>query len=186
MNLQLLVLGFAILSVILGFIALLSQKIYLDPKTQKPTEVKVPILGKMKSNYPSLMFVFLGFALIFYMLFQISQAEPVSWKVSGVFVSDNPDIKWNPSNLSVFPCGITPDINKDTGNFEIILRINKGVTFEENNQGITYTDRSGSITIIPNEELTKYKNHDPSTLLKTKTENMRVYKPVRLKKFQEE
>ncbi len=58
--------------------------------------------------------------------------------------------------------------------------------FEKKYQGITYTDKSESITIIPSEELAKYENNDPSALLKRKTENMRVYKPLRLKKMQEE
>lgn len=31
--------GIAVLSIILGFAALLSQKIYLDPTTNQPTEV---------------------------------------------------------------------------------------------------------------------------------------------------
>lgn len=185
MNLQLLLLGFAILSVVLGFIALLSQRIYLDPKTMKPTEVEVPILGKMKSNYPSLVFVFLGFALIFYMVYSLSKAEPVTWQVSGVFLSDNPDIKWSPSNLSVFPCGITPKVDKDTGKFSIMLGIKKGEMFEEKYQGITYTDKFESITIIPSDELAKYNNQDPSSLLDKKTENMRLYKPLKLIKMQE-
>src|SRR5207248_1160733 len=59
------VFGIAILSIILGFIALLSQKIYLDPATNQPAEVEVPLLGKIKTNYPALVFVFLGAVLAF-------------------------------------------------------------------------------------------------------------------------
>ncbi|MGH2508312.1 MAG: hypothetical protein ACRDHZ_13055, partial [Ktedonobacteraceae bacterium] len=50
--------------IFLGFIALLSQKIYIDHRTNKATEIDVPILGKMKANYPALIFVFLGCAVV--------------------------------------------------------------------------------------------------------------------------
>lgn len=49
------------LSIILGFIALLKQRTYIDADTKQPTEIEVPIFGKLKSNYPALIFVFLGF-----------------------------------------------------------------------------------------------------------------------------
>ena len=58
--------GIALLSIILGFVALLSQKVYLDATTKQPTEVQIPFLGKIKSNYPALVFAFLGAALAFY------------------------------------------------------------------------------------------------------------------------
>ena len=56
----------AALSIILGFIALIKQKVYLDKDTKKQTELEIPILGKLKTNYPSLVFVFLGFFLVYY------------------------------------------------------------------------------------------------------------------------
>lgn len=185
MDLNLLILGFAILSVILGFVALLSQKIYLDQHTQKATEIKVPIFGKMKSNYPSLIFVFLGFALIFYLLYQQSTIEPVAWKISGSFISSNPETKWSPSKLSVFPCELDIYIDRDTGKFDIDLKIKKELTFEDMFEGITYTDQYESVTIIPRMELEKYER-DGTGLLKTKTPRMRLYKPIQLENFQED
>ena len=38
--------GLSALLILLGFVALLTQKTYLDSKTQKPVEVKTPIIGR--------------------------------------------------------------------------------------------------------------------------------------------
>jgi hypothetical protein len=46
MLVTLLLIGLGTLSILLGFIALLSQKIYLHPETKELTEVEVPILGR--------------------------------------------------------------------------------------------------------------------------------------------
>jgi hypothetical protein len=39
--------GISALAIILGFIALLTQKIYMDAKTQKATQIKIPIVGRL-------------------------------------------------------------------------------------------------------------------------------------------
>ena len=83
----------SISSIILGFVALILQKTYLDPETQKPTEVEVPVIGKLKTNYPALVFVFLGFAGAFYS-FQRSQVkEKVQWTIQGSLVDSAHRIK---------------------------------------------------------------------------------------------
>ena len=186
MTLQIMAIATSVLSIILGFIALLSQKIYLDAETQKPTEIKVAFLGKMKTNYPSLIFVFLGFALIVYLLDQHYQTEPVSWKISGGFASEKSDVDWSASRLSVFPCDITTNIDKDTGNFDISLGLEKGKTFEEEISVIMYTDKYEKGEIIPREELEKYEKGDKLSLLYIKEPKMRKYKVRKLEKMQEE
>lgn len=186
MTLQIIAIAVSILSIILGFIALLSQKIYLDAKTQKPTEIKVAFLGKMKTNYPSLIFVFLGFALVFYLLDQHFQTEPVLWKVSGFFTSEKPDMNWSPTQLSVFPRDIITKIDKDTGRFDISLGIKKGNTFEEEISVIIYTDKYESGKIIPRKELEKYDKGDKLSLLDIKEPKVRIYKVRKLEKMQEE
>ncbi len=50
----------ATLLIVLGFIALLTQKVYLDSTTQQPITIEVPFVGKMAANVPSLAFVFFG------------------------------------------------------------------------------------------------------------------------------
>ncbi len=62
MLVTLLLIGLGTLS-ILGFIALLSRKIYLHPETKELTEVEVPILGRLRTNIPRWsLFTLLGFS----------------------------------------------------------------------------------------------------------------------------
>jgi len=44
------------LCIILGFIALLSSRIYIDKASNSTVEVEVPFFGKLKGNYPTLVF----------------------------------------------------------------------------------------------------------------------------------
>ena len=56
---------FGFLSILMGFIALLAQKIYMK-NNNEVSEIEIPLIGKMKFNYPALIFVFIGVVLIFY------------------------------------------------------------------------------------------------------------------------
>jgi hypothetical protein len=60
------------------------QKTYLDPETKQPTEIEVPLIGKLKTNYPALIFVFLGIVLAF-LTFRTSHAPPKEkWEIEGI------------------------------------------------------------------------------------------------------
>lgn len=50
-----------------GVFALLKQKIIVD-ESGNPTSVDIPLLGKIQTNYPSLVAIFLGVALSAYVL----------------------------------------------------------------------------------------------------------------------
>jgi hypothetical protein len=60
--LSVIVVGIFGLCVITSCISLFFQKIYFDPNIMKPIEVEVPILGKVKSNYPAVIFLVVGVA----------------------------------------------------------------------------------------------------------------------------
>jgi hypothetical protein len=65
MNLEMILkYGFAVLLAVLGLVALLKQKTYLDSKTGQPTQIEIPLIGKMKTNYPALIFVFLAVVVL--------------------------------------------------------------------------------------------------------------------------
>jgi hypothetical protein len=51
------------LGFLLGLIALLTSRIYIDKASNSTVEVDVPLLGKLKGNYPALVFVLLGGAV---------------------------------------------------------------------------------------------------------------------------
>lgn len=181
-------LSIATLSVVLGFAALLSQRIYIDPKTNKPTEIKIPIIGRMKTNYPSLIFVLLGFALIFYIVQQVQQVEldqvTKKWIIKGRFITDkDADITWKEGNLTVHPCGIVKNFvsGQSPGVFQIDVDIKKGGSFEDE---IEYFEYSGpnwaSETIYPKDQLEKHEND--SGYLKTIGDTSRHYEPIPLEK----
>jgi hypothetical protein len=48
----------AVLALVLGFFALLKQKTYIDANSGAVTSVELPLIGKLKTNYPALVFVF--------------------------------------------------------------------------------------------------------------------------------
>ena len=69
----------SIIGIILGFVALITQKIYINPETSEATEVEIPFIGKIKTNYPALVFAFLGFGLAFYVFNKAYPPLPTVW-----------------------------------------------------------------------------------------------------------
>ena len=136
----------SIISVILGFIALVKQKTYIDQETLNPTEVEVPLFGKLKTNYPSLAFVFLGFALAFYIVSSCQNMTDM-WQIKGRFISDNPNQEWSPACLNLEPRPVKEEIDRLTGEFDFTLEIPSGEKFEDVYSVIGYTDGNMSATI---------------------------------------
>lgn len=173
----------SISSIILGFVALILQKTYLDAATQKPTEVEVPILGKLKTNYPALVFVFLGFAAAFYS-FQRSQVkEKVQWTIQGSLAdSSHKNKDWLAGEFKIIPTGT--EISVDTaGRYEISICIDKGLRFEDEVKCIMYTDKDGRAQLFPDTEYDNWQNQKPS-LLSRGVERARIYKPLLVSNFQ--
>src|SRR5580765_6879571 len=69
------------LALCLGFFALLRQHTYLDPKTNAPIEIELPLLGRMKANYPALIFPFIA-ALFGYLGYMSQEMQPTTWSVT--------------------------------------------------------------------------------------------------------
>lgn len=172
------------LLIILGFIALLSQKNYVDKDAKKVTEVEIPILGKLKTNYPSLVFVFLG---VFIAYISFDRSKPISkndWKITGSFKSmDNEHINWPKGELKIFPSDFEQPIIKADGTFEIHGRIEDGKTFEDIVERIDFSCPEYSAIIYPNNEYKKYKETRDSSLLRALTNNSRDYKVKTVEKW---
>jgi len=183
----------ALLSIIFGFLALLTQKKYFDRETNQLTEIEIPFLGKMKTNFPALVFVFIGFVLAF-ITFNKSyeksfDKKPIDWKITGSFKiagsSENTgDIKnyLRTGKISIFPCSIETFIS-DLGTFEITAELAEGVTFESAIQRIDFAFPDGIASIKPNEEYQKYINRE-ETLIKSVTQNTREFKPITITHLQ--
>ena len=143
--------GIAFLSIILGFAALLSQKIYLDATTKQPTEVEVPFLGKIKSNYPALVFVFLGAALAFYGFQKSYPPERKLWTLEGFFtppdgktVDTAGTLELRSPDPVILKCKFDDD---KTGHFEILVNIPEGESVEQIYETLNYTYSGGEAQI---------------------------------------
>jgi len=183
------------LCIVLGFIALLSSRVYIDKDSNSTVEVEVPFFGKLKGNYPALVFVLLGAALAAYGIKTDAELRTTAannelkkgqddWVVSGRLLSPNDKpVDWEHGVFTLISG--TPEVNfKPGGGFEIKLKIVHGQDFEHYVQQIDYTNDIGSAKIFPQQELDAL-TANKSSLLENKTANTRVYKPVKLQAFNE-
>ena len=142
--------GIALLSIILGFVALLSQRIYLDATTMEATEVDVPFVGKIKSNYPALVFVFLGTVLAVY-AFQKSFPPPKQeWTLTGFFAPPEGKLVDPAGTLELRgpdPVVLKNTIDGKTGYFDIRVNIPEGKSVEQVFDTLSYTYSDGSANI---------------------------------------
>jgi len=172
--------GIALLSIILGFIALLTQKVYIDRETNQPTELEVPFLGKMKTNFPALVFVIIGFVLS-YTTFDKSYKKQVGWTVTGSFekpVGDTTKINWREEGtLSLIPAKIRHDV-LENGTFTIFAEINEGEKFEDVFEVINYSHKSGAVAHIVLEEQYRSYMNGQETLIESATKTTRKFKPI--------
>lgn len=164
-------LGISTLMIVLGFIALLTQRIYFDKETQKPIEMTLPLLGKVKTNYPALIFVFLGFTLCG-MAFNKAFPPPMeNWKITGQLVcKNNVPIDFREGVVTLFPTDFKVDIGNN-GRFEIEGEIEKGKHFHEVIQFIDYTHEMGNIKLFPEEEIQAYRTDRQNSLIEKITAN---------------
>jgi hypothetical protein len=182
-TLVLIAFGLAILSILLGFIALLTQRIYLDVNTQKPVDIDIPLLGKMKTNYPALVFVFLGFFLAFYVLekqLPPKEKKEVDWDIVGTFT--DPEINdWHSGGeLRLVPEIIMKNVDPN-GRFRISIPIVEGTSFEDKIEKIHYEHRDGQVIIYPRKEYSaKVKNETCN--LEEATSHVRTYRPIPLQR----
>lgn len=168
-----LVSGIGAILIILGFVALLTQRIYIDPQTNSPTEIEVPILGKMKSNYPALVFVFLGCVMVAMALYAYRESR-TEWLIDGTMTSKTPGLDWQSGQLAIFPSDIDTHIDPATGKFSIKLAIQKNKSLEDVIERIQYSHPAGSMVIVPSEELRLKESGKPSKL-STQTPTSRSY-----------
>lgn len=177
--------GLAILAILLGFVALLTQRIYLSANTQKPVDIEIPLLGKMKTNYPALIFVFLGFFLAFYAFekgLPAKEKKEIEWTIDGAFKDAEINDWRTGGTLTLFAPNIRNRIDPrvyPNGNFRIRIWIEEGTSFEEIVERIDYIHRAGEVKIHPNKEYPKREN----SLLENESSHARTYKPMPLKRF---
>jgi hypothetical protein len=176
--------GISVLSILLGFVALLKQKTYINETTKTVTEVELPLVGKLKTNYPSLVFLALGIFLAVF-VFNRSYNAKKTWEITGTFIDTTGTITdWSQGELNIQPSAIkTKDIDS-FGNYRICLELNDGQEIEDIVELITYTHQKLSYNFQPAEEKKKSRKNDNSSLLSISTTSMRKYKPATLSYFE--
>lgn len=192
MNTISMVLGLSGLCIVLGFIALLSQKVYRiegEDGQATATRVEVPLFGKygkMTTNYPALLFVAAGFALAVFAL-KSDPGPPAgkeTWLVTGELTASDGGgaIPWHEGSLTVFPTDFEARVFP-SGKFEIMARIPAGRTFEDVVQRIDFSHEAASIQLFPKEELEKFVAGE-SSLLENRTENSRNFRKIPVTVFE--
>lgn len=175
-NVTLFVLALATLSFVLGFVALLSSKIYINPNTKARLAVDLPILGKMQTNYPALIFVFVGAALAMFAV----EKEPreTLWNITGQLRDPGNEIKdWrNSGTLRLVQLGPNVAI-EEHGQFTIDVALPEGESFESAVEQIAYTSDRFHLTVLPKAELDAYKKDRASSKLNVMSDKTRVYHP---------
>lgn len=178
-NIVLIMYCISLLSIIFGFVALLTQKIYRidsDGK-QEAEEIEVPLFGKLKSNYPALIFVFLGFSLAFVTFEKSFPPQKVEWKIMGSFKDrDNTTVDWTKGTITLFPSFMTYRIS-ERGKFDITVNIDEGKTFEDFFELLDFSHPDASIQIEPEKEYKAYRD-GKETLIESVTKNTRKFKPL--------
>ena len=179
--------GISALSIVLGFVALLKQKNYLNETTKAvTTEVELPLVGKLKTNYPSLLFLAMG---IFLAAFVFSKSYNIKnkkvWEISGTFIDTTRTITdWSQGELNIQPSAIKAKNIDSLGNYHICLELNDGQDIEDVVELITYTNQKLSFNFQPSEEKKKKQISDKSSLLAISTTSARIYKPATLSYFE--
>jgi hypothetical protein len=174
----------ATLSIVLGFFALLKQKTYVDADTKQPTEVELPLVGKLKSNYPALVFVVLGFgASIFAFNKSFEHNKDVgtdTWTILGSFYPDSTctaKIDRDHVKIQLDPRDIIagPDFDATGRSFAIMMNIEKGKSFEDAIQAINFSVDSASVDPIePTIEYNSF-NDKKKSKLQFKSGHVREY-----------
>lgn len=126
----------------LGFFALLKQKTYLDAGSGAVTAVEVPLVGKMKTNYPALLFVFVG--LVFgYFAYAYNDAEEIwtatkTFTIEGQLKSGTPVTDWSAAEITVIPSSLVHQHVDANGRYRIDLEMPKRQSFDQWAKAISF------------------------------------------------
>ncbi len=165
----------------LGGVSLFVQKVYADQETGTKIEVELPLLGKLRTNYPALAFVFIGAGMATFTFNRTFEVKD-QWVISGSFkTADSRAIDWTKGVLTLYPRQANPILERD-GSFHVELILPRSRKFEDEFGQISYFNWSGNVsaTIMVDEEYQKLKKGD-ATILKTAEGTTRRYGPVEVR-----
>lgn len=185
----------AVLALCLGFFALLRQHTYLDPQTNAQLEIELPLLGKMKANYPALIFPFIA-AFFGYLGYVARDPPRTNWTVAGTVGYANGNLldtaDWAKLQIKVVPDRYDATVSKENegGRFKIAPALFDGSNFEDEITAVIFMlAKDGSELLScqfsPKQELDNWKStskHDDS-LIQNAAQYSRTLKGVKLNKY---
>ena len=173
----------AALSIILGFVALLTQRIYIDKDTKQKIDFSIPFFGRIKTNYPALVFTILGFWLIYYVTDKCYPPKQIDWILEGYLISEN-SINFDDGTLHIHPSNIETYVSENKGikgKFCIDIWVDENKSIDEAVEYISYDhDTGGSIKIILADELNKYNHGDMSSMINGRSSSSLDFKELML------
>ena len=172
----------AALCFVLGFVALLMQKTYIDNKTHRPTEIELPMIGKLKTNFPALVFVLIGAFLVAFVWSKPSDLGEEQWTVTGsLHIPAGQTIKWQDGTFALLPRGWSSSSNPN-GTFEMTGPVKRGRKFEDTWTHIVYANGDFNAQINILDEYNKFVAKKPSLILSV-TDKTRDYAPVNVQRI---
>ena len=175
------VLGIAVLSIVLGFVALIKQKTFIDATTNQPTEFELPLVGKLKTNYPSLLFVMVGFGLVLRVPSGTDSGKE-EWAITGSLRTDSIAPAWEDGSLTVFPSDFRVSVSSQ-GAFKITALLPKGMTFEDVVEYFDFSHPKGSVQFYPKDQFARFTQRDTTSLIRGATPRTRTLKPLTLTSY---
>jgi hypothetical protein len=127
------ILGIAAIAAVGGIVALVTQKVFVDNQGHV-TEVELPLLGKLRTNYPSLVAIFLGVALAYLVLHKIT-LKPEMVPITAKILVEHPGSEISPqvfvgvipqeyhvvkNNVTGVPQEVTVMVRKDD-NYHVVV-----------------------------------------------------------------
>lgn len=114
----------AIICIVLGFVALLTQRVYVDSATKETIHIDVPIFGKLRTNYPAVVFLFIALAIVLttdtgFLGDENGDGDPETSVIAGRLIAHHEDVDWGQADISLRPLSYRSDIDAEDGTYTI-------------------------------------------------------------------
>ncbi len=163
-DLPLVVTGAGATLCLLGFVALLLQRLYLDPPARRghaatPSVVKLPGFGEVSTTYPALAFLLVGAALMAGGLAAPQAASKVMWHVTVQVAAELRPEDLVETGLALSPSPMTTTVDRRARTIRITAPIEHGKKFEDVVEVIDLTLPRGSGYVHTREALARFRAH---------------------------
>ena len=184
----------AVLALCLGFFALLRQHTYLDLKPNAPVEIELPLLGRMKANYPALIFPFIA-AFFGYLGYIARDLPRTQWSVAGTVGYADGNLlnstDWMALQIKVIPDRYNSTVSKDNagGRFKIAPALLDGFNFEDEITSVIFMLNKSSeylsCQFSPKQELDNWNDNSKraQSVLQNAAQHSWMLRGVKLNKY---